>query len=61
MTIVLRKKKRSILSTILARYGASTDLRITAVNNPVATSTGPVTIADGGSVEVQPDKTWSIS
>lgn len=61
MSILLFRKslvQRAI--TILRRLGVLADLKLTAVTTTSATSVGPVTIPEGGSVEVLPNKTWSI-
>ena len=46
--------------SILRRYGSTTNLQLTNVSADTATSTGPVTIADGGGVEVLNNKIWRI-
>lgn len=46
--------------SILRRISNTTDLHLTSVVGTTATSAGPVTIADGGYVEVLSGKTWSI-
>lgn len=46
---------------ILRPFGTQSNLRISSLTNNTATSTGPVTIADGGGVEVLPNKTWRIT
>lgn len=47
--------------TILRPFGTQSNLRISSLTSSTATSTGPVTIADGGGVEVLPNKTWRIT
>ena len=47
--------------SILRPFGTQSNLRISSLSNNTATSTGPVTIADGGGVEVLPNKTWRIT
>lgn len=47
-------------ASILRRISNTTDLHLTSVVGTTATSAGPVTIADGGYVEVLSGKTWSI-
>jgi hypothetical protein len=46
---------------ILRPFGTQSNLRISSLTSSTATSTGPVTIADGGGVEVLPNKTWRIT
>lgn len=46
---------------VLRPFGTQSNLRISSLSNNTATSTGPVTIADGGGVEVLPNKTWRIT
>lgn len=46
--------------SIVLRIANTTDLRLISVVGTTATSAGPVTIADGGYVEVLSGKTWSI-
>jgi hypothetical protein len=48
-------------TTILRPFGTQSNLRISSLTSSTATSTGPVTIADGGGVEVLPNKTWRIT
>lgn len=45
---------------LLRRFGTTSDLRINAVSDNTVTSTGAVTIADGGGVEVLDTKIWRI-
>ena len=49
------------IAAILRPFGTQSNLRISSLTNNTATSTGPVTIADGGGVEVLPNKTWRIT
>jgi hypothetical protein len=46
---------------ILLRTQNTSDLKLSSAQNGAATSTGPVTLSDGGYVEVQPNKTWIIT
>lgn len=48
------------IAAILRRWYAYSPIGKTTVSLNTATSTGPITIADGGTVEVLDNKIWKI-